>query len=121
MQIMRLNVSRRISVKKLASWALIISGFSIFFYYGSYLDNFYYRTAPRQPDVPNGRVIEKYVHHGAKVYLTEEENAVSRGMPFVGILIAFAGGLLYSYWKLGGNVILSADGVTYIPVEEKKE
>ena len=44
-----------------------------FFSYIAYLDNFYYENAPREALSAQGRVHPQFVHHGAKVFLTEQE------------------------------------------------
>ena len=38
-----------------------------------YLDSFYYENAPREAFAAQGRVHPEFVHHGAKVFLTEQE------------------------------------------------
>ncbi len=44
-----------------------------FFSYIASLDNFYYENAPREALTAQGRVHPKFVHHGTKVFLTEQE------------------------------------------------
>jgi hypothetical protein len=38
-----------------------------------YLDEHFYRTAPRKPDPQSGRVCMRNIHGGAQVYLTRRE------------------------------------------------
>ena len=72
-----------------------------FWNYGIYLDRFYYENAPREPLATEGRVHLKIVHHGTKVFLTDQEifnfEVLFPSVAIGSILIA---GLLDLRWKL---------------------
>jgi hypothetical protein len=89
---------------KLAQWVIVmafgISGFAIGIY-GFYLDDFYYRTAPRMPDEANGRVVRENVHKGTIVYLTVEESEKIRYSPFIGFGVFMIGAILAEIWNIG--------------------
>lgn len=72
-----------------------------FWNYVIYLDRFYYENAPREPLATEGRVHLKMVHHGTKVFLTDQEifnfDVLFPSVAIGSILIA---GLLDLRWKL---------------------
>jgi hypothetical protein len=41
-----------------------------------YLDDYFFRTRPRKPDLRSGRIYPQTIHHGALVYLTRTEALV---------------------------------------------
>ena len=62
------NLSMRQGTSTLATSTLVLlDGRSI------YLDCYYYAYAPRQADPASGAVVPVTIHHGAKVFLTEEQ------------------------------------------------
>ena len=71
-----------------------------FWSYIIYLDGFYYENAPREALIAQGRVHPRFVHHGAKVFLTEQElfnfDVLFPSISIAGVLIA---GLLDLRWK----------------------
>jgi hypothetical protein len=71
-----------------------------FWSYIIYLDGFYYENAPREAVAEEGRVHPMFVHHGAKVFLTEQEifnfEVLFPSISIGSILIA---GLLDLRWK----------------------
>jgi hypothetical protein len=62
-----MKVLQRFIVFALVALAFGISGRFI------YLDYYYYAYAPRQADPASGAVVPVTIHHGAKVFLTEEQ------------------------------------------------
>ena len=73
---------------------------AVFWSYSIYLDSFYYENAPREALIAEGRVHPRFVHHGAKVFLTEQElfnfNVLLPSIAIGSVLIA---GLLALRWK----------------------
>ncbi len=98
--------------------SLILSGVSIFFY-GSYLENFYYQNAPRQPDKLSGRVVKEYVHHGTKIYLTDEEKVKLSYTSLIGGIITMLGMALAHFWNIGQGVPQNTIEAFVPPVKKK--
>ena len=72
-----------------------------FWSYGIYLDRFYYENAPREPLASEGRTHLMIVHHGAKVFLTDQEIFNFEVLfPSVAIGSVLIAGLLDLRWKL---------------------
>jgi hypothetical protein len=71
-----------------------------FWSYIIYLDSFYYENAPREALTAQGRVHPMFVHHGAKVFLTEQEQFNFEVLfPSISIGSVLIAGLLDSRWK----------------------
>ena len=74
-----------------------------FWGFGLYLDGFYYKNAPREPVLAEGRIHPEVIHHGTHVFLTERElfnfNVLFPSISIGSVLIA---GLLSLRWKLFG-------------------
>jgi hypothetical protein len=65
-----------------------------------YLDGFYYENAPREALTAQGRVHPEFVHHGAKVFLTEQEIFNFKVLfPSISIGSFLIAGLLDLRWK----------------------
>lgn len=63
----------------------------------SYLDDLYYQTRPRQPDVAAGRVYPMHVHHGTQVYVARnEELAIELAGPAGFLIFTIA---LFIYYR----------------------
>ena len=92
-------------VKKIIVMTLMISGVTIFLY-SLYLEDYYYQNAPREPEIASGRVVAYVVHHGTKVFLTEQEMDTKKSVFYFGIPIAMFGMLLTNFWKLWGTELL---------------
>lgn len=79
---------------------LLVVVAAAFWSYSIYLDRFYYENSSREPLTAQGRVHPRYVHHGAKVFLTEQElfnlNVLFPSLSIGSFLIA---GLLDLRWK----------------------
>ena len=73
---------------------------TVFWSYAIYLDGFYYENAPREALIGEGRVHPRFVHHGTKVFLTEQElfnlDVLFPSISIGSVLIA---GLLDLRWK----------------------
>lgn len=71
-----------------------------FWGYIIYLDSFYYENAPREALTAQGRVHPQFVHHGAKVFLTEQEVFNFEVLfPSISIGSVLIAGLLDLRWK----------------------
>jgi len=74
-----------------------------FWGFGLCLDGFYYKNAPREPVLAEGRIHPEVIHHGTHVFLTERElfnfNVLFPSISIGSVLIA---GLLSLRWKLFG-------------------
>jgi hypothetical protein len=71
-----------------------------FWGYFIYLDSFYYENAPREELTAQGRVHPQFVHHGAKVFLTEQELFNFEVLfPSISIGSVLIAGLLDLRWK----------------------
>lgn len=74
---------------------------ALFWSYIIHLNGFYYENAPREAVAGEGRVYPKFIHHGAKVFLTKRE-AFNFEVLFPSISIGsfLIAGLLDLRWKL---------------------
>jgi len=77
-----------------------------FFAFVMFLDGYYYRTSPRQPDPASGRI---YSHHVktvkdvAQVYLTRTELLPSESMFYVCPILFLTACFLNKRWKVLRN------------------
>jgi hypothetical protein len=58
-----------------------------------YLDDLYFQTRPREPQLTEGRVYAKYVHHVALVYLTRSEKLALEFSTPAGLLFGLTAAL----------------------------
>jgi hypothetical protein len=71
-----------------------------FWGYVIHLDSFYYENAPREALTAEGRVHPQFVHHGSKVFLTEQELFNFEVLfPSISIGSVLIAGLLDLRWK----------------------
>ena len=71
-----------------------------------WLDDYYYRTRPRQPDSVSGRVIPenvKGVFGGVRVYLTHTETLPYQYFPYLFLIFGTSAALLDWRWKVFRN------------------
>jgi len=68
-----------------------------------YLDEYFYRTRPRQSEPQAGRIYPKWIHHGTLVYLTRIEKLPFELSWYVGGIAAMGAYLLNQRWKVIRN------------------
>lgn len=64
-----------------------------------YLDDYFFRTRPRKPDLRSGRIYPQAIHHGALVYLTRTEALVFEYSWLAFPIFAVPAYLLNQRWK----------------------
>src|SRR5437867_3894148 len=77
---------------------------------GFYFDSYFYCYSPREPDPLHGYIYPAIVHHGAKVYLSEEQwrwfesPRVATGYCLLFLGAALGAHVVNQRWKLLRNV-----------------
>jgi hypothetical protein len=65
-----------------------------------YLDEHFYRTRPRQPEMQTGRIHPQLIHGGTQVYLTRAEKLPFDVFWYVALVSAATAFLLNQRWKV---------------------
>jgi len=77
----------KVIVIVLLSLCFAMLGFVIF------LDEYFYRTRPTEPNPESGRIYPQFIHHGTRVYLTRTEQ-----LPFEFFFYPFIGFAALAYF-----------------------
>ena len=67
------------------------------------LDEYFYRTHPRQSEPQAGRIYPQWIYHGARVYLTRVEKLPFDLSWYVGAISAMTAYFLNERWKVIRN------------------
>jgi hypothetical protein len=89
--------------------AIVIMFAGMFFaqlYFTIFLDHYFYRTRPRQPEPISGRIYPRYIHYGTRVYLTRTETLPFDYIWVCGLSLCIAA-LLNQHWDCFPPLLLS--------------
>lgn len=72
----------------------------VVFGYILYLNNYLGQHSPKEPQIATGEIIETYVNHGTRIYITQYEEIETKSiLPCSFLFLLFIAFLLNKKWK----------------------